>query len=132
MVIKSFVISQLVYLLSPVFSNNKILHEINDLLFDILYNGKGDKIKRKVMVNDLHDGGINMIDFVSFNKTLKTTWIKKYLDNNNNGKWKIFPNIALQKYGCQSFFSYYPNLRHFICLLKLQCKIESKKIGTPC
>ena len=66
--------------LSPLCSNNKILHEINDLLFDFLWNGKGDKIKRKVMINDLREGGINMIDLISFNKALKTTWTNKYLD----------------------------------------------------
>ena len=27
-----------------------------------------------------------MIDIKSFNKELKSTWVKKYLDNDNNGK----------------------------------------------
>lgn len=31
-----------------------------------------------------------MIDLISFNKALKTTWIKKYLDTTNNAKWKFF------------------------------------------
>ena len=105
-VLKSLVVSQLVYLLSPLRSNNKILHEINDLFYSFLWNGKSDKIKRKVTINDPHDGGLRMIDLISFNKSRKTTWIKKYLDNDNYGKWKIFLDIVLKKYGCQSFFSY--------------------------
>ena len=103
---KSLVVSQLVYLFSPLRSNNKILHEINDLFYSFLWNGKSDKTKRKVMINDPRDGGLRMIDLISFNKSLKTTWIKKYLDNDNYGKWKIFLDIVLKKYGCQSFFSY--------------------------
>ena len=52
-------------------------------------NGKGDKIKRKVMINDPRNGGLKMIDLCSFNKSLKTTWVKKYLDTTNKGKWKL-------------------------------------------
>ena len=103
-VIKCLVVSQLVYLLSPLCSNYKVLAEINDLLYTFLRNGKGDKIKRRVMINDLGAAGQNMIDISSFNKSLKTTWIKKYLDNNDKGNWKIFFDVDLKKYGCQSFF----------------------------
>ena len=56
------------------------------------------------MINDLGAGGLKMIDISSFNKSLKITWIKKYLDNNNNGKWKIFFDVELEKYGGPSFF----------------------------
>ena len=30
-----------------------------------------------------------MIDIKSFNKTFKSTWVKKYLDNDNHSKWKL-------------------------------------------
>ena len=58
-------------------SSYKVLAEINDLLYTFLWNGKGDKIKRRVMINDLGAGGLKMIDISSFNKSLKMTWIKK-------------------------------------------------------
>ena len=31
-----------------------------------------------------------MVDITLFNKSLKTSWIKKYLDDFNHGKWKEF------------------------------------------
>ena len=31
-----------------------------------------------------------MSNFQSFSMTLKATWITKYLDNANQGKWKLF------------------------------------------
>ena len=31
-----------------------------------------------------------IIDLFSFNKSLKTIWIKKYHDQTNLGKWKLF------------------------------------------
>jgi len=55
-VIKSLVVSQLIYLLSPLCSNYRVLNEINDLLYTFLWNGKGDKIKRTIMINDFGDG----------------------------------------------------------------------------
>ena len=116
-VIKSLIVSQLVYLLSPLRSNYKVLNEINDLLYTFPWNGKGDKIKRKVMINDFGAGGIKMVDISSFNKSLKTTWIKKYLDNNNKGKWKIFFDITFKKYSCQNFFTYNLNVRDTVSLI---------------
>ena len=50
---------------------------------------KGDKIKRTVVINDYQEEGIKMLDIKSFNSALKETWIPKYLDVNNKGKWKI-------------------------------------------
>ena len=40
-----------------------------------------------------------MIDLLSFNKSLKTIWIKKYLDKTNMGKWKLFFDLDLGRYG---------------------------------
>ena len=142
-VIKSLAVSQLLYLLSPLRSNYRILNEINDLLYTFLWNGKGDKIKRKTMINDLSVGGLKMIDISSFNKSLKTTWIKKYLDNNNKGKWKIFFDIALKNYGCQNVFSYNLNVRDtsstiatsdaFVNeLLEIYCKFKRSVSAPKC
>ena len=31
-----------------------------------------------------------MLDIKAFNHSLKSIWFKKYLENENNGKWKLF------------------------------------------
>jgi len=46
------------------------------MFYHFLWNGKGDKIKSKVMINDSRYSGLKMIDLYSFNKCLKTTWVK--------------------------------------------------------
>ena len=46
-----------------------------------------------------------MIDLVSFNKSLKTTWIKKYLDSTNNGKCKVFIDLTLKNHECKNVFT---------------------------
>ena len=81
------------------------------MFYHFLWNGKGDKIKRKVMINEQGNGGLKMIDLCSFNKSLKTTWVKRYLDTTNSGKWKLLFDMELKKYDCQSFFRCNLNVR---------------------
>ena len=66
------------------------MNEVNSLLYNFLWDGKSDKIKRTEMINDYNKGGLRMIDFQSFNQSLKMKWIKGYLDDANHGKWKLF------------------------------------------
>ena len=40
----------------------------------------------------------------SFNKSLKTTWVKKYLDTTNHGKWKFLFDLELENYGLDLIF----------------------------
>ena len=40
----------------------------------------------------------------SFNKALKSTWVKKYLDPENHGKWKYFFDSVLQLFGRPAIF----------------------------
>ena len=60
-VLKSLAASQLVYLLSPLRSNHHAIKEINDMFYHFLWNGKGDKIKRKVMINEPEYGGLGPV-----------------------------------------------------------------------
>ena len=45
---------------------------------------------------------LKMIDIASFNKALKAAWIRKYLDESNKGKWKLFFDAELEKFGGQN------------------------------
>ena len=74
---KCLATSQIIILLTPIQSNPKIIKQINDLFFHFLWNDKGDKIKKNVMIQNFAEGGLKMIDTTSFNKALKTVWIKR-------------------------------------------------------
>ena len=66
-VLKNLVASQLVYVFSPLQTNHEVIKEINKLFFNFLWNDRGDKIKRAVMINDYPNGGLKMLDVVSTN-----------------------------------------------------------------
>ena len=38
----------------------------------------------------ISSGGLKMIEVQSSNESLRIKWIKGYLDDNNQGKWKFF------------------------------------------
>ena len=89
-VIKSLAASQLVYIMSPLPSSQSHLKEIHQILYNFLWDGRGGKIKRSVMLNEYKDGGLKMLDIQSFNCALKAKWVQKYLDDSNQAKWKLF------------------------------------------
>ena len=62
------------------------------------------------MINEPEYGGLKMIDLCSFNKSLKTTWVKKYLDTINHGKWKFLVDLELENYGRDLIFRGYLNV----------------------
>ena len=103
-VIKSLVLSQLTYILTPLATNQSFINEINKIFYRFLWNNKGDKIKRTVLINDYENGGLKMVDLFSLNKSLKTTWIGKYLDTSNRRKWKEIVFLELEKHGGSLIF----------------------------
>ena len=76
-VFKSLKASQLVNIFSPVQTHYTAIKEINVMFYNLLWNDKGNKIKRKVMINDYSEGGLKMIDIASFNRSLKATWMTR-------------------------------------------------------
>ena len=74
------------------------------MFYGFLWSGRGDKIKRDAMISDYKNGVLRMIDTKSFNKALKSTWIKKYLDNDNHGKWKLLLHSEIHNLGGDVIF----------------------------
>ena len=97
-VIKSLAASQLVYIMSPLPSSQSHLKEIHQILYNFLWDGRGDKIKRSVMLNEYKDGGLKMLDIQSFNCALKAKWVQKYLDDSNQAKWKLFFDYFIKEH----------------------------------
>ena len=103
-ILKALALSQIVYVLSSLPTPKGVIKEINALLYDFLWDNKGDKIKRTEMINDYSKGGLKMIDIASFNQALKMKWVKSYLDDQDTGKWKLFFNHRLAQFGGKLVF----------------------------
>ena len=89
-IVKSLALSQLTYLFS-VLPNppNNFMKKLEQTLFKFIWNGKPDKINRDTMYCNKEDGGLKMTNVHNLVDSLKIAWVKRYLDSENLGKWKI-------------------------------------------
>ena len=105
-IIKSLVIPKLIYLLcilpDPPLS---FFSELQRVLFKFVWSNKKDKIRRSLLYNEYKEGGLKMPLLLSFNRAMKVTWIKRYFDEENKSKWKMFFAHSLRRMGVDIFFS---------------------------
>ncbi|KAJ8022950.1 hypothetical protein HOLleu_37998 [Holothuria leucospilota] len=73
------------------------------MIFDFIWQGNPDKVKRSVLINDIQKGGLKAIHIKSFINSLNCTWVRRYCDN-SKGLWKIFFDLELTKYGKDFLF----------------------------
>ncbi len=107
-IIKTLAISQLVYLCSVLPTPPKRYEydkHIERLIFNFLWNGKPDRIKRRILYNTKENGGLSIPNFKMINIAAKITWVKRYLAAEDDKIWKVLVDISLQKYG-GAFFLY--------------------------
>jgi len=62
-------------------------------------NSKPDKVKRSILFQGYEYGGLKLTNLSMFISAIKASSIKRYLDSENNGQWKIFTKNKLDKYG---------------------------------
>ena len=71
---------------------------VNREMYNFIWNGKPDKIKRKVLTADITNGGLKMIDFTCMVKAQKAMWAKRLISK-DKASWKAFPLWCLGEIG---------------------------------
>ena len=85
--IKSLAISKFVHLFTTLPApKDSFFKELETLFFSFIWDGKGDKIARKIINNDIENGGLKVTDIRSFAKALKISWIKKSVGRKLSGR----------------------------------------------
>ena len=79
-VIKSLVVSKITHLLMNLPDpEGSFLKELNKLLYNCLWNGKNDQIRRSGVCQTYEVGGLKIVDIKSFLAALKISWLKRIL-----------------------------------------------------
>ena len=73
-------------------------------IFDFLWDGKPDKIKRKQLIQPVELGGLQLTDIYSFINSIEYSWVKRIIDTTNKSKWALFCQNTLAKYGGSLIF----------------------------
>ena len=85
-VIKTFALPKLIFPLTVLESPSiNIINLIRNKMFEFLWEGKPDKIKRKTIIQTIENGGMKMIDIELFQNAIKASWVKRLTNDNNNG-----------------------------------------------
>ena len=81
-IIKSQLISKLVYTSSLLPTRSQIIKKGNHIIYYFLWSGK-DKVTRLSAINNYEAGGIKMIDVDSLIKALRLAWLMRIFSNNS-------------------------------------------------
>ena len=108
-IIKTDCLSQLVYVMRSISIPTAVLQVVNKLFFEFIWKGKPDakksidRIKRNVMCNDISQGGLKMINIVSFQESILIEWAVALLTNIGS-YWTTLASYFFQGLGGLSVF----------------------------
>ena len=87
MIIKSIGLSKFQYLASLIHIPEPIVSQINSILYEFVWQGKSDKVKRSIFEQEFKNGGFKMANFKDIIKAASVVWVKRYLDDTDR-QWK--------------------------------------------
>ena len=93
-IVKTLALSKLVFMSSVMETPKNFATEVNKIVFDFIWKQKPAKIKKTTLIKKKVDGGLDMKDFVLFDKALKLTWVKR-LCSAPDAPWKYIPKSFL-------------------------------------
>ena len=101
----------ILHLASILFISDENIKHFDSLFYDFIWPNKKHHVKKKVLIQNIEDGGLKMPDIESMIKAIKLTWIKKLLTKNNT-----FTDIAKAVTGIVNFtdFLKYKNDTNFL------------------
>ena len=100
-IIKTFGLSQFIYVMQGISLPKEVLDQINTIFFRFLWKKNFDnkrafeKIKRKVLYSSYGDGGLRMVDMHRLQDSMLLAWASQLLSSENPTEWK---NIAMYNY----------------------------------
>ena len=118
-IVKSLLLSQIVYLLQALAAPEDILKKINTVLFRFIWKKKYsntkafEKVKRKVICKQAENGGLNMINVFDMQNSFLLSWATK-IRSEIDEKWKRIPCQEFSRLGKNlSCFSSNLDSKHF-------------------
>ena len=109
-IIKTFLLSQIVHIIQSVGVSTEKIKEINRIFYHFIWQNKTtnkraiDRVKRKVMCNAKANGGLDMINLECFQNSFLLSWAERLLEK-DDAEWKVLAHKALRSVGGLSAFT---------------------------
>ena len=97
LIIKTLALSQLVFSATCCSVTDETKKKITKIIYSFIWH-KRDRIKRNTLICDLTEGGINMVDIDCFFDAIKSAWVKRITDTDED-KWSYLPKQFMMKLG---------------------------------
>uniref|UniRef100_A0A4W5LRK9 Reverse transcriptase domain-containing protein n=3 Tax=Hucho hucho TaxID=62062 RepID=A0A4W5LRK9_9TELE len=98
-VINSLLMSVFIYVMNVLDMPEWVLSELNKILVDFLWDGKGVKIAFKTLIADYEEGGLKLVDLRVRKIAIRVKMVRKYLYDELDYGWKKFFKEYLQEVG---------------------------------
>ena len=95
---KVFGIPKLNLILQVLSIPEECIKRIEQILYNFVWKGKTDKVKRKVLISNYDKGGLKMLDIRSIIKKFQLCWIQRYFQPNESN-WKNIFDEYLRPFG---------------------------------
>jgi hypothetical protein len=110
-VFKSLILPNITFIGSCTIIPKEYIQTFKNIVYEFLWKGKKDPVKRSVLSNDYLEGGLKMTNIDTYIKALQIKWILRLLENSNEN-WKIIPQKYFEKIG-ENFLIFNMNLDSF-------------------
>ena len=98
-VVNGLIMSKLVYIMSVLDVPERVVREINKIVSEFIWDGRGIRIAREVLENEYKDGGLKLINIGRKVKTMRVKTMIKYLNKKDDHVWKAFLRDSIDKGG---------------------------------
>jgi exonuclease III len=98
-VVNSLLMSIFIHVMNVLDVPEWVLSEINTILVDFLWDGKGAKISFKTLIAGYEEGGLKLVDLNVRKKAIRVKMVRKYLYGELDYGWKRFFKEYLQEVG---------------------------------
>ena len=110
-----FLIPKNIYVCSIIPTHNKLLKELNKIMFKFLWKGVYE-VTRASVINKYEEGGLRMVDLECMVKSLRLAWLKRIFSGTINGTWKSYLQHILSSVGGLFFFNCNYNISDYTIL----------------
>ena len=108
---KSLILPHITFIGSCTIIPKEYIQTFKNIVYELLWKGKKDPVKRSVLSNDYLEGGLKMTNIDTYIKALQIKWILRLLENSNEN-WKSIPQKYFEKIG-ENFLIFNMNLDSF-------------------
>lgn len=107
-IIKTFIVSQFLFICSAIATPQKLYKILNSLIFKFIWRSKTERLKRNVLIKEYTNGGLKIPDFETMVKTTQIKWIKK-INDDHTYYWKSILKLFLEKLNISANVLLYTN-----------------------